>query len=130
MPVTVYGGGVHSCCCHMCFVTWLLECLLLCFSFATCAFSVLMLCFSILVRPKNTSSRNSLFFFGDIAGMQEGEYVRQMTELSRKDAQADIARQIHICSQICTKKFRWYNYGMRCLLASFISLCIYLIFFA
>ena len=123
-------GGVHSCCCHMCFVTWLLERLIFFLSFVACVSSIIMLCLAIFARPKNTSSGNSLFFFGDIAGMQEGEYVRQMTELSRTAAQADIARQIHICSQICTKKFRWYNYGMKCLLASFVSLCIYLIFFA
>ena len=99
-------------------------------SFAFCFAAIVIFFGAIFARPKNTSSGNSLFFFGDIAEMQEGEYVRQMTELSRTAAQADIVRQIHICSQICMKKFCWYNYGMKCLLASFGSLCVYLFFLA
>lgn len=123
-------SGGHSCCCHMCFAKWLLERLLLLLSFGACVVSIIMLCLAIIARPKNISSKNSLFFFGDIAGMQEGEYCRRMTELTGKDAKDDIARQIHICSQICTKKFRWYNYGMKCLLTSFVFLCAYLLFSA
>jgi hypothetical protein len=64
----------------------------------------------------------SLLFFQSIATMEADTYITNIDELTEKDLIQDLARQIHIISEILTSKYRFINWSVWSFLLAFICL--------
>jgi len=61
------------------------------------------------LKPDVRSRTSSLFFFGSIASMSSGDFVKKMTALKESEARKMLSEQIHTNSTITTNKFRTVN---------------------
>ena len=78
--------------------------------------SILCFMLSIIARVKNLNNAPSIFFFGSIGNMDEKEMID------------DLEEQIHTNSKICSLKAKWYNKGIKFLLATVILWFVCMIF--
>lgn len=78
--------------------------------------SIGCLMIAVLARIKNSNGVESVFFFGTIGNMKLEKYKEKIDNLTDKEIITDLTEQIHTNSRICTKKAKWYNYGMRLLI--------------
>ena len=65
--------------------------------------------FSVLIARIKTPHKDSLIYFGTISGSNEEDYKTSIEGYDDNKLKDDYVRQIHICSRICTKKFKAYN---------------------
>ena len=87
--------------------------------------SILCFMLSIIARVKNLNNASSVFFFGSIGNMTLENAVKDMDEKEMID---DLEEQIHTNSKICSLKAKWYNKGIKFLLATVILWFVCMIF--
>lgn len=90
--------------------------------------SILCFMLSIIARVKNPSNAPSVFFFGSIGNMTSADYKKSVKGMEEEDIIDDIEEQIHTNSVLCSLKAKWYNRGMKCLLATVVLWFICMIF--
>lgn len=88
-------------------------------------FLIVLICFFMSLRGKvdNSNKKKSIFFFGTIADYSIDDYKSKVFSMNEHELEKDLAEQIHINSQICRNKFKWYNRGFVFLIISAI-LCV------
>lgn len=106
----------------LCFHNWCSVVILFLMYFALL---IVLICFFLSLRGKikNTNKRKSIFFFGTIADYSINDYKAKVFSMNEQELEKDLAEQIHINSQICKNKFKWYNRGFLFLIISAI-LCV------
>ena len=75
---------------------------------ATLAFSLISAVLAL--RPRLTHhqlAERSLFYFGDIHGMEAADYVRAFMGLSEQAALDQVLTQVHVNAKIVQKKYLW-----------------------
>lgn len=90
--------------------------------------SILCFMLSIIARVKNLNNALSVFFFGSIGSMTLENYKATIKDMDEEKIIDDLEEQIHTNSKICNLKAKWYNRGMKCLLATVILWFICMIF--
>ena len=80
--------------------------------------SILCFMLSIIARVNNPSNAPSVFFFGSIGNMTLANYKKSVKVMNNQDIIDDLEEQIHTNSLLCSLKAKWYNKGMKCLLAA------------
>lgn len=90
--------------------------------------SILCFMLSIIARVNNPSNAPSVFFFGSIGNMTLANYKSSVKDMEEQDIIDDLEEQIHTNSMLCSLKAKWYNNGMKCLLATVILWFICMIF--
>ena len=90
--------------------------------------SILCFMLSIIARVNNPSNAPSVFFFGSIGNMTLANYKKSIKAMNDQDIIDDLEEQIHTNSFICSLKAKWYNKGMKCLLAAVVLWFICMIF--
>ena len=80
--------------------------------------SILCFMLSIIARVNNPSNAPSVFFFGYIGNMTLANYKKSVKVMNNQDIIDDLEEQIHTNSLLCSLKAKWYNKGMKCLLAA------------
>lgn len=90
--------------------------------------SILCFMLSIIARVNNPSNAPSVFFFGSIGNMTLANYKNSVKDMEEQDIIDDLEEQIHTNSMLCSLKAKWYNNGMKCLLATVILWFICMIF--
>ena len=100
----------------------------LCLSIGVIAILVaLFAIFFVLKARLKTTHANSLIFFGSIANTKEEDYKTSIEGYDENKQKEDYIRQIHICSQICTKKFKAYNVAVVSSIVSLIAFSLFVI---
>jgi len=81
-----------------------------------------MVCFmwAIIARLKNPTNASSMFFFGSIEKMDLQDYRDKMNQITESELIEDLEEQIHTNSKICNQKAKWYNKGIKFLLATIV----------
>jgi hypothetical protein len=75
---------------------------------ATLAFSLISAVFALRPRLSHHEiSERSLFYFGDIHGMETADYVRAFMGLSEQAALDQVLTQVHVNAKIVQKKYLW-----------------------
>ena len=90
--------------------------------------SILCFMLSIIARVNNPSNVPSVFFFGSIGNMTLANYKKSVKAMNDQDIIDDLEEQIHTNSALCSLKAKWYNRGMKYLLATVILWFICMIF--
>lgn len=90
--------------------------------------SVLCFMLSIIARVKNLNNAPSIFFFGSIGNMTLENYKSAVKDMDEKEMIDDLEEQIHTNSKICSLKAKWYNKGIKFLLATVILWFVCMIF--
>lgn len=90
--------------------------------------SILCFMLSIIARVNNPSNAPSVFFFGSIGNMTLANYKKSVKAMNNQDIIDDLEEQIHTNSLLCSLKAKWYNKGMKCLLAAVVLWFICMIF--
>ena len=90
--------------------------------------SILCFMLSIIARVNNPSNAQSVFFFGSIGNMTLVNYKSSVKDMEEQDIINDLEEQIHTNSVLCSLKAKWYNRGMKYLLATVILWFICMIF--
>lgn len=90
--------------------------------------SILCFMLSIITRVKNINNGSSIFFFGSIADMTLEDYKDKIKDMGEVDLINDLEEQIHTNSKICSLKVKWYNRGIKCLLATVVLWFVCMIF--
>ncbi len=87
-----------------------------------CASFLSIVCFmlAIIARVKNENNAPSLFFFRSVGTMELQNYRDKANHITEQELIDDLEEQIHTNSQICNKKAKWYNNGIRLLLITII----------
>jgi len=98
--------------------------LLLGFACGSVVFAILALMPRVLtatppaVQLSAPSSGRSPFFFGDIARMDEREYVAEFSGLSAEAAADQLLVQVRLVSQVVSAKYHWARRSALCLVVS------------
>lgn len=74
--------------------------------------SVFLVLETLLARIKNTNAQHSLLFFGDIATLRKSNFKAKVLNQTEEELVNDLLEQIYICSEICVKKIKYYNYSV------------------
>lgn len=90
--------------------------------------SLLCLMLSIIARANNLNNAPSIYFFGSIGNMTLENYKCAVKDMDEKDMMNDLEEQIHTNSKICSLKAKWYNTGVRFLLATVVLWFVCMIF--
>ena len=90
--------------------------------------SILCFMLSIIARVKNLNNASSIFFFGSIGNMTLENYKSAVKDMDEKEMIDDLEEQIHTNSKICSLKAKWYNKGIKFLLATVILWFVCMIF--
>ena len=90
--------------------------------------SILCFMLSIIARVNNPSNAQSVFFFGSIGNMTLENYKSAVKDMDEKEMIDDLEEQIHTNSKICSLKAKWYNKGIKFLLATVILWFVCMIF--
>lgn len=72
-------------------------------------------------------NEQSLIFFNSIDKMNIETYMKKINETSDKELVEDRINQIHICSQICAKKFSNYTSSIKCLRVGCVCIVVFYI---
>ena len=75
---------------------------------------------AIIARIKNPNNFQSILFFGSIATMKLLDYKTKVNSMNQQEILEDLGEQIHINSMICNKKAKYYNKGMKLLMATIV----------
>lgn len=102
----------------------ILVCALYLFSFI----SIICLMLVIIARGKNVNCNSSVFFFGSISTMGLDEYKEKVKCMTEEDIVEDLKEQVHTNSRICMQKTRWYNIGMKFLVATVVLWFVCMVF--
>lgn len=86
--------------------------------YISCLVSILMFLIALFGRAKNTSGKLSIMFFGTISQFSLNDYKAKTLNMNSRDITKDLVEQIYVNSKICTKKFKYYNWGMYALAVS------------
>ena len=81
--------------------------------YCTLLISVALFFSTLTARIKSKKDVKSLLFFGTIAGIPMNEYKSKVLYRDKDKQLEDIVEQIHINSEICTKKSKLYNIGIK-----------------
>ena len=90
--------------------------------------SIIMLLRAMIGRTKNISGKSSMLFFGTIAKMKMSDYQSEIMGMDDEALIKDLTEQIHTNAIICSKKFKYYNYGICFLLAATILCFVCMVF--
>ena len=123
----VSGGVVWWCGC-MCVVLMCAISYVLCMIGLLNGFSILCFMLSIIARVKNLNNASSIFFFGSIGNMTLENYKSAVKDMDEKEMIDDLEEQIHTNSKLCSLKAKWYNKGIKFLLATVILWFVCMIF--
>ena len=86
--------------------------------YLTSLITLISLMLVIIARTKNPNKSSSVFFFGTISSVNLKDYKKELLTMSDNEILNDLVEQIHTNSKICTKKAKYYNFGMRTLLVT------------
>jgi len=107
--------------------------LLLLFGFSVVLIAgFILLVLTLVGRTKTKTQKErkcdkSIVYFGHISSNESAEkYRKTVLALSRDGLLTDILNQIYINSEICSKKFKLYNKGMRCSIIGLFALLLLL----
>ena len=98
----------------------LISAVLVLLLYFSCLISIIMFFLSIRGRLISSSPNKSMLFFGSISTLSFNDFKSNTLNMTDKAITKDILEQIHISSRICTRKFKFYNYGIWSLLISVI----------
>ncbi len=105
---------------HLCdgIFDWSLLILALLYAISFCT----IICFLqvLFARTKVKSQKKSNFFFGTIAARDLSSFISSVRGQSESNILDDLLEQIHVNSQICIRKSKWYNRGNGFLIATII----------
>lgn len=79
-------------------------------------------------KSENLNNAPSIFFFGSIGNMTLENYKSAVKDMDEKEMIDDLEEQIHTNSKICSLKAKWYNKGIKFLLATVILWFVCMIF--
>lgn len=82
--------------------------------------SIICFMWAIIARIKNPNNASSVFFFGTIGKMKLQDYRDKMNQIAESELIKDLEEQIHTNSKICNQKAKWYNRGIKFLLATIV----------
>ena len=82
--------------------------------------SLVSFMWAIIARVKNQNKIPSLFFFGSIGKMDLNEYRNKINQIAENELVEQLEEQIHTNSRICSQKAKWYNTGIKLLLATIV----------
>lgn len=71
----------------------------------------------------------SICFYRSISSMSYDEYKKRVVEIDDDTMNDDMLRQVHDCSQICMKKFTFYNESIRYMKVGLVLFAIYILAF-
>lgn len=74
--------------------------------------SVFFVLETLLARIKNINAQHSLLFFGDIATLKKDDFKVKVLNQTEEELVNDLLEQIYICSEICVKKSKYFNYSV------------------
>lgn len=102
--------------------------ILVCVLYVVSFISILFFMLAIIARIKNMNNVQSLFFFGSIAKMEILDYKTKVNSMSEQEVLEDLLEQIHTNSMICNKKAKYYNRGIKFLVATIVLWFICMVF--
>ncbi len=85
-----------------------------------CILSSVFLLLTLVAKTKSKSGKKSVMFFGTIAAASLNDYKSRVVNMSDSDLTKDLLEQIHTNSEICTTKFKRYNYGIKIMIPFFV----------
>ena len=94
--------------------------ILVCILYVVSFISILYFMLAIIARIKNPNNFQSILFFGSIATMKLLDYKTKVNSMNQQEILEDLGEQIHINSMICNKKAKYYNKGMKFLMATIV----------
>ena len=79
-----------------------------------------IICFLLVLFARTNAKlqNKSNFFFGTIAARDLSSFISSVHEQSESKMLDDLLEQIHVNSQICIRKSKWYNRGNGCLIGT------------
>ena len=96
------------------------ACILVVLLYFASFLSIVCFMWAIIARIKNFNNTNSIFFFGSIGGMELQNYKNEVNQITEKKLMEDLEEQIHTNSRICNQKIKWYNNGIKFLMATIV----------
>ena len=88
-------------------------CSVLCVACLFVSGALALTCFVLAILSRSSKdAERSVFFFGSISKMKLDAYRNRVNRMNNKQLLLDIEKQIHLCSEICVKKSKWYNAGL------------------
>ena len=80
--------------------------------------SIICFMLAIIARVKNSNNAPSIYFFGSVSTMDLQDYKDKLNQMNEKEIVEDLEEQIHTNSRICSQKAKWYNKGIKLLVAT------------
>lgn len=90
--------------------------------------SIISFMLAIVARVKNLNNAPSIFFFGSIGLMDLQNYTDKVSQMTEDQIIRDLEEQIHTNSKICSQKAKWYNIGIKFLMAMIVLWFICMVF--
>lgn len=88
--------------------------------------SIICLLIGMVARTK--ANGDSLFFFGTISANKYEDYEKKIMNFEEEHILKELIEQIHTNSQICTKKMKFYNLGIKVLIITVLLWFICMVF--
>lgn len=132
----IFGSGFPNALQRVCEVSKLAElnggeiigAILVCLLYLVSFSSIISFMLSIIARVKNLNNVPSVFFFGTIEKMNLQNYKEKLNQMTEQQIIEDLEEQIHTNSRICSQKAKWYNIGIKCLMATIVLWFICMVF--
>ena len=75
--------------------------------------SAVFLLGTLTARINGKGNKPSLLFFGEISKLSLNDYKSKILNRTEDELIKDILEQIHTNAEICTKKSKYYNFGVQ-----------------
>lgn len=98
----------------------IIAAILVCLLYLASFLSIISFMWAVIARVKNLNNAPSIFFFGSIGGMDLQNYIDKTNQITEEEIIKDIEEQIHTNSKICSQKAKWYNKGIKLLVATIV----------
>lgn len=102
--------------------------ILICLLYMASFLAIISFMLAIMARVKNLNNAPSIFFFGSVGKMSLQNYMQQASGMTEEQIISDLKEQTHTNSRICSQKAKWYNIGMRFLIATVVLWFICMVF--
>ena len=90
--------------------------------------TAIILILAVLLPRLGKKSTDSLIYFGSIGETDKDEYKRKVEASDDASMQKDYINQVHMCSEICRKKFRIYMHAVRWTIMAISAFVLFLLF--
>ena len=102
--------------------------ILVCLLYIVSFWSIVSFMLAIIARVKNLNNAPSIFFFGSVGKMNFQNYTEKVSQMTEDQIIRDLEEQIHTNSKICSQKAKWYNIGIKFLMAMIVLWFICMVF--